>query len=101
MPTDTPTEPTVPDDCPCCGQQTQTYQCGREAMNRWNTRAPDADLDRLVVEAQNGLKEMETWLTVDECDCPPEGHMCGKPRLTNSVRKLESALVPYADRGGA
>lgn len=38
------------------------------------------------------LMELKLWLGSEECDCPPEGHICGLPRLEKSIAKIEAVL---------
>ena len=47
---------------------------------------------RLREAVETGLKEMILWKSVEECDCPPEGHICGIARLNNSIFQAQQAL---------
>ena len=40
--------------------------------------------------------ELQRWLNYDECDCPAEGHLCGRPRVERTVAKIDTVL-----KGGA
>ena len=52
-----------------------------------------ASAPELLEACKVGLKEMELWATLDECDCPPEGHICGLPRLKINIVKAKQAIA--------
>lgn len=37
--------------------------------------------------------ELIKWYESDECDCPPEGHHCGRPRLRGSIDRLIATIL--------
>jgi len=37
--------------------------------------------------------ELQRWLNYDECDCPAEGHLCGRPRVERTVAKIDTVLT--------
>ena len=52
-----------------------------------------AENERLREAVQIGLSEMKLWESMHECDCPPEGHICGIRRLWSNINKVEQALA--------
>lgn len=37
--------------------------------------------------------ELTIWLANDECDCPPEGHICGRQRVEIHRKQLQQAIA--------
>lgn len=50
--------------------------------------APD-----LLKAAKAGAKWMRWWLDQNECDCPPEGHICGYLDRKWELEKIEQAII--------
>ena len=46
----------------------------------------------LIEALREARAELQRWLASNECDCPPEGHLCGRPRLEWSITKIDLAL---------
>jgi hypothetical protein len=57
------------------------------------TLTTDKAIDALKGALRVALTEMERWRDMRECDCPPEGHICGLPRLERSIAKAKAALT--------
>lgn len=58
----------------------------KELVRRWNSH------QALLGACEASLVELSLWVLADECDCPPEGHLCGLPRLKASMAKIEAAI---------
>ncbi len=58
----------------------------KEFLRRWNSQPA------LLAACKIGLTEMMLWRGLDECDCPPEGHICGIPRLEQSIKITKQAI---------
>jgi len=59
--------------------------------------------ERLQVEQSARIRELEgaleqgvdavsTWLQMDECDCPGEGHICGRPLRERQLEQMRETL---------
>ncbi len=66
-----------------CGSRTDEKA---QANAQLIAAAPD------LLEACEGLAELNIWLLTDECECPPEGHHCGVDRLKDSISELDAAI---------
>jgi hypothetical protein len=59
-------------------------------------QALDAELTRLEGGAAlvpETIRVLQAWLDANECECPPEGHICGRPTVERLVAAW-SQLVP-------
>ena len=81
--------------CINCLASTCLCNTREEAIKAWNRRAFEKGglVDELVGALEVSVGEMRTWESLDECDCPPEGHHCGISRLRQSIYFAGEALV--------
>ena len=68
-----------------------------QEMQRANAQLISA-APELLEACKIGLEEMKTWLKSEECDCPPEGHICGLPRLTRHIEQIRQAIAKAEGR---
>lgn len=54
-----------------------------------------AAADKMAEALLRAKAALEKWLGANECDCSPEGHMCGRPAIENDLRRVEDALATY------
>ncbi len=54
----------------------------------------EAELGRLRDLASPLVGAIEAWLEQDLCDCPPEGHFCGRTERQRECEALREALEP-------
>jgi len=59
-----------------------------EANARLIASAPE-----LLEACKTAEDELTIWLVNDECDCPPEGHICGRPRVERHRKELQQAIT--------
>ena len=46
-----------------------------------------------MIEALEAARaELTIWLDCLDCDCPSEGHICGRPRVEQSLAQIDAAL---------
>ena len=101
------TSSTVVKNNPCNCGFTKIYDKYKSAINT-PCLSPSSDAPRprppeggkcrcgeLLEAAKMGLIEMKRWRDNDECDCPAEGHICGMPRLSRSIKLVESAIAEW------
>lgn len=58
----------------------------------------DREIKRLKDACVLGLKEMELWKELSDCDCPPEGHICGPEEISRKLFQLEPKRKRLAGR---
>ena len=82
-------------NCKECGASVDTGYIKSDVAKAWNKRVREDSglVDELVGALELSLCEMETWKSLDLCDCPPEGHLCGIRRLEQSISTTKRALV--------
>jgi len=65
----------------------------------WKEKKAEANA-RLIASAPELLEvckvaenELTIWLASNECDCPPEGHICGRQRVEIHRKQLRQAIA--------
>ena len=62
------------------------YKAGFNAGLKQNVNA------ELLEACKTAENELTKWLASQDCDCPPEGHMCGFDRVMRNRKELQQAI---------
>lgn len=54
-----------------------------------------AAADKMAEALLRAKATLEKWLGADECDCGPDGHICGRPAIENDLKRVNEALDTY------
>lgn len=60
---------------------------------------PEGTVARLREAVTSLASSLQGWLDQDECDCGPEGHICGRPQLLKDIEAARAALAATEVQG--
>lgn len=70
----------------------KSYQKGWDEGKRRGRLETEQEQKPMVEALKEAQTELQIWLIANECDCPGEGHICGRPRVYRTLAKIDAVL---------